>query len=138
MATILLVGDDQPLLEGLAQTLGAIGQQTRLAGSMAEAREHSDEAVPLMAVIQRDLAAGNTEALRIPLAPGGTLVVYRSDPEVPSEPLGAPLQRAVMADLALPLERHRLIALVHHVVERAKRTGRGPTQTPPEQQAQQP
>jgi hypothetical protein len=35
------------------------------------------------------------------------------------------LQRAVLADLALPLERNRLIALVQHVGERAKTTGRG-------------
>ncbi len=37
------------------------------------------------------------------------------------------LQRAVLADLTLPLERNRLVALVAHVEERAKATGRGRT-----------
>jgi hypothetical protein len=136
MATILLVGTDLPLLEGVAQTLGAMGHQTQLALTLTEAADlASGGSAPLLAVIQRDLAVGNTEALRIPLAPGGTLVLFRTDAEEPTATLGAPLQRAVMADLALPLERHRLIALVHHVVDRARRTGRGPSQTPPEEQA---
>ena len=136
MATILLIGNDLPLLEGVAQTLGAMGHQTHLALTIAEAAElASNGTAPLLAVIQRDLAIGNAEALRIPLAPGGTLVVFRTDADAPTAPLGAPLQRAVIADLALPLERHRLIALVHHVVDRARRTGRGPSHTPPEQQA---
>lgn len=134
MAMILLVGTDLPLLEGLAQTLAAIGHQTQLAQSLAEATELAAPSAPLMAVIQRDLATASAEVLRIPLAPGGTLLLYRPA-NTPATALGAPLQRAVIADLALPLERQRLIALVHSVVDRARRTGRGPTQTPPEQQA---
>jgi hypothetical protein len=37
-----------------------------------------------------------------------------------------------MADLALPLERNRLVALVQHVGERARLTGRGPDDHSPE------
>jgi hypothetical protein len=39
--------------------------------------------------------------------------------------LGPGLQRAVLADLTLPLERNRLVALVAHVRDRALTTGRG-------------
>jgi hypothetical protein len=45
-----------------------------------------------------------------------------------SMPLPAALQRNVLADLSLPLERKRFMALVQHVEERAQATGRG---TPP-------
>jgi hypothetical protein len=136
MAMILLIGTDLALLEGVAQSLGAIGHQTRLALTLAEGTDLAGSGIPpLLAVIQRDLVVGKTDALRIPLAPGGTIVIFRTDADTPTQALGAPIQRAVIADLALPLERHRLIALVHHVVDRARRTGRGPSHTPPEQQA---
>ena len=135
MATILLVGTDAPLLEGLSQTLAASGHRTHIALSLAEGAEFASSEPPLLAVVQRDLAANAAEMLRIPLAPGGTFVLFRLGPEAPTPALGTALQRAVIADLALPLERHRLIALVQSVAERAKRTGRGPTHTPPEDRA---
>ena len=135
MATILLVGTDSPLLEGLSQSLAASGHQTHIALSLAEASESARAAPPLVAVVQRDLAANVAEMLRIPLAAGGTFVLFRLGPDAPTPALGTALQRAVIADLALPLERHRLIALVQSVAERARHTGRGPTHTPPEDRA---
>ena len=39
--------------------------------------------------------------------------------------LSPTVQRVVLADLTLPLERNRLMALVQHVGERAKAAGRG-------------
>ena len=134
MATILLVGTDAPLLEGLSQTLAASGHRTHLALSLTDAAESARTSPPLLAVVQRDLAGNPAEMLRIPLAPGGTFVLFRLGPEAPTPPLGTALQRAVIADLALPLERQRLIALVGSLSERARRTGRGPTNTPPEDQ----
>jgi len=44
--------------------------------------------------------------------------------------LAPALQRALLADLALPLERNRLLALVQHVEERARATGRRSHDTP--------
>jgi hypothetical protein len=41
--------------------------------------------------------------------------------------LSPTVQRAVLADLTLPLERNRLVALVQHVGQRAQATGRGRT-----------
>ena len=134
MATILLVGSDAPLLEGLSQTLAASGHRSQLAQSLAEAAEAASAAPPLLAVVQRDFATNAAEMLRIPLAAGGTFVLFRLDLDAPMPALGTALQRAVIAELALPLERHRLIALVQSVAERARRSGRGPTHTPPEDQ----
>lgn len=134
MATILLVGPDAPLLEGLAQTLAAVGHRPVLASSIAEAIEHAAATPPIVAVVERGMAVAMGEGLRLPLAPGGTLVLYR--PGTPAEPpLSPSFQRAVLADISLPLERHRLIALVQSVVDRARVTGRDRHRTPPEHRA---
>ena len=131
MATILLVGTDVPLLEGLAQTLAAVGHNTQLASSLAEAMEAAAIEPPLVAVVDRALILPTGEALRVPLARGGAMVVYRPD-GANAAALPVSVQRAVLADLRLPLERHRLVALLQHVEGRARSTGRDRVQTPPE------
>ena len=131
MATILLVGTDVPLLEGLAQTLAAVGHNTRLAGTIAEAMEVASADPPLVAVIDRTLILSTGDPLRIPLARGGALMVYRPD-GASAGPLPVTLQRAALADLKLPLERHRLVTLLQHVEARARTTGRDCLPTPPE------
>ena len=131
MATILLVGTDVPLLEGLAQTLAAVGHNTRLASTLAEAMEVASAEPPLVAVIERSLIQPVGDPLRLPLARGGTIVVYRPDGAT-AGPLPVALQRAALADLKLPLERHRLVTLLQHVEARARTTGRDRSTTPPE------
>jgi hypothetical protein len=128
MAAVLLIGSDVALLEGIAQTLAGAGHRTRLAETATEAEEHAPPTPPLVTVVER---AAAEDALPLPLAPGGALILYRGTDE-PASPLSAAVQRAVLADLALPLERHRLLALVAYVEERAARTGRSRDQTPPE------
>lgn len=124
MTQILLVGTDLPLLEGLAQSLAAAGHSPVVATSMAEAREGAGRSRPLIAVVSRAIAAdAPAELLAIPLAPGGALVLYRSIGSLVAS-LPANAQRNVLADLTLPLERNRLLALVQHVEERARATGR--------------
>ena len=129
MTQILLVGTDEPLLEGLAQSLAALGHTPRTAHSLAEARELAAVTPPMVVVVDRALATGAmADALGIPLASGGALLLYRT---VGSLNLTLPhaVQRQVLANLTLPLERNRLAALVQHVRDRARATGRG---TPPE------
>jgi hypothetical protein len=124
MTRILLVGAEQALLEGLAQTFGALGLSPWVAASLGEAREIAVHNLPLVAVVSRTLAAeASADTLGIPLAPGGTFVLYRS---ANHDPVSLPpaLQRAVLADLSLPLERNRLVALVQRVQDRAIATGR--------------
>ncbi len=124
MTRILLVGSEQPMLEGLAQTFGALGLTPAVAHSLSEARELAVLGLPLVAVISRTFAAEATaDTLGIPLAPGGALVLYRA---ANHDPVALPpaLQRAVLADLSLPLERNRLVALVQRVGDRAIATGR--------------
>ncbi|HKO14929.1 MAG TPA: hypothetical protein VJU87_01765 [Gemmatimonadaceae bacterium] len=123
-AMIVLVGADAALLEGLSQSLGARGYRARVTADLREARELAAERAPLIALVDRELAARSpSSALAMPLAPGGAIVLYHHS-GVDSTTLVPAMQRTVMADLALPLERHRLVALVQHVEERARAAGR--------------
>jgi DNA-binding NtrC family response regulator len=132
---VLLVGEDAALLEGLSQSFAALGYTPAVTMSLHDARESALATPPLLAVVDGVLASeASADALAIALAPGGALVLYHGT--VDSRPAVPPtLQRSVMADLTLPLERNRLIALAHHVQERVRATGRGKRSTPPEQQA---
>jgi DNA-binding NtrC family response regulator len=134
-ARVFLVGEDGALLEGLAQLFAALGYQTQVATTLSEARDASAAAAPMLAVIDRQLAAdAGADALAIRLAPGGALVLYHTTAGA-RPTIATAVQRAVMADLTLPLERARLIALAHHVQDRLRVTGRGKRNTPPEQEA---
>jgi DNA-binding NtrC family response regulator len=132
MTYVLLVGGDVALLEGLAQSLATLGHTPRVARDLAEARQIAGANPPLVLVADRALASSaGAELLSTPLAPGGARLLYRTA-SVPLAPLLPALQRAVLADLTLPLERHRLAALVQSVSERARLSGRAPRHTPPE------
>ena len=138
MASILVLGTDETLLEGLAQTLVAAGHQPVLAASVSEAMQLAARSRPLVAVVERGLATAASEALRVPLLAGGALILFHPADAASTAPPAAPpaaLQRLMLADLTLPLERHRLVALVQRVEERARATGRWRRQTPPEQRA---
>ena len=132
---VLLVGADVALLEGLSQTFAAQGYGTRVVESLHEAREAAVLHPPLLVIVESEMAvtAGN-EALAIQPVPGGALILYhaRADERFPLPP---GLQRAVLAELTLPLERNRLLALAQHVSDRAIATGRTGRRTPPEQRA---
>ena len=128
---ILLVGGDAALLEGVVQTLAARGYATTVSSSLQDAAECCGGNPPLVAVIDRGLAAeAPALVLGIPLVRGGALVVFHQ--KVQEAAMLAPaVQRALLADLALPLERNRLLALVQHVEERARVTGRRSHDTTP-------
>lgn len=132
MTYVLLVGGDVALLEGLSQSLATLGHTPRVARDLAEARQVAAVNAPLVLVADRALASSSgAELLGTPLAAGGARILYRLG-SVPMSPLLPALQRAVLADLTLPLERHRLAALVQSVAERARLAGRSSKHTPPE------
>jgi len=135
MTDVLLVGADAALLEGLSQSFAALGYTTRVATTLHDAREAAAGSAPVLAVVERTLAGeSSAETLAIKLLPGGAMVLYHG-PNDSLPALPATLQRTVMADLTLPLERKRLLALAQHVQERIRTTGRANRTTPPEQQA---
>jgi len=130
---VLLVGEDAALLEGLSQSFAALGYVPHVVPTLHEAREFALTTAPLLAVVDGELAAeSGADALAIPLSPGGALVLYHNKVDDRAT-ISPTLQRAVLAELTLPLERNRLIALAQHVQERVRATGRGKRTTPPEQ-----
>ena len=130
MTHVMLVGADVALLEGLAQSLAGLGHRPSVCASLVDAREACSTRPPLLLVVDRALASSaGAELLHLPIAAGGARILYRLA-STPPLPLLPALQRAVLADLTLPLERHRLAALCQSVGERARTTGKAPRDTP--------
>ncbi len=129
MASILLIGRDDALLEGLAQMLAHAGHAPHTAPTTLEAVEIAAAEHPLVAIVDRDEAVAHPEVARLPLESGGALLVYHGGAST-AVSLPPSLQRFVMAELTLPLERHRLITLVQRVEERLRATGRGEDRSP--------
>lgn len=132
--SLLLVGSDAALLEGLSQFLSALGYTTSATESVREARDIATRRPPLIALLEAEIVTSRAEVLGIPLAPGGAVVLYNAAPDHQAAVLPATLQRVVLANISLPLERHRLVALVQYAAQRVLATGRR-RDTPPEQNA---
>lgn len=134
---ILLAGGNVALLEGLAQALNHTGHRVAVAHSVEEAEELRAGHAPLLTVVERDLVASSEAGqalLRSSMAGGTAVVTYRGAGDT-SRALAAGLARHVLADLVLPLERNRLLALAEHLASRARAVGRSSDVTPPEPSA---
>jgi len=126
---ILLAGGNTALLEGLAQALANTGHRVMVADSRGEAEDAQTRQPPILTVAERGFVSDdNSERslLRGTLAGGGALVTYREAGDT-SRALPAAIARHVLADLVLPLERNRLVALAEHLATRAKAVGRTPS-----------
>ena len=120
-----MVGSDPALLEGVSQALGGAGHQVTVAHDASDAMEALHGLRPLVAIVNRDHLVNGLTSSAIPLAKGGALVTYRtSDDE--QRNASFPARRAPLAELQLPLERLRLLALVKVVEDRAKTCGHTP------------
>jgi hypothetical protein len=131
---ILLAGGNTALLEGLAQALANTGRRVVVAHSLDEAEELQAHQPPILTVAERGLlsdADPGRNFLRATMAGGGALITYREAGDT-SRALPALLARHVLADLVLPLERNRLVALADHLASRAREVGRPADRTLPE------
>ena len=134
---IILAGVNTALLEGLAQALSANGQRVVVADSIEEAGELQSRQPAILTVTERNLVSDSEAArsfLRDTLAGGGAIVTYREAGDT-SRALPALLARHVLADLVLPLERNRLVALAEHLATRARVKGRPSDVTLPDSSA---
>jgi DNA-binding NtrC family response regulator len=129
VAKVILVGADLALLEGLAQTLVGFGHEVSFANTVAEAAGSLSEDLPALAVVSSQALEDGGAGMTLPLTPGGALIVYGTShtdrPFLPTK-----LQRATLAHLVLPLERHRLVALVQSFDNRSRTTGRSIREEP--------
>ncbi len=124
MALILVIGSDPALLEGVSQALGGAGHQVTVAHDVREAMENLHGLHPLVALVNRDHLVDGLTGFAVPVAKGGALMTYRTSDDEPRT--SYPARRAPLAELQLPLERKRLLALVKFVEDRAKTCGRAP------------
>jgi len=134
MSAVVLIGSDHALLEGLAQTLAAAGYRVALADSIQDAGAMTAADPPLVVIMDRATALRSPRDVglhSIGFAPSASIVLYHSADDAPLV-LPPVLQRLTLADLTLPLERQRLVALVQSVTARARSRGRGETPGPPE------
>jgi hypothetical protein len=123
VAKVILVGADTALLEGLAQTLLGLDHNVLFATTVEEAGAVANDNMPALTVISCDALEEAGAGAALPLTLGSALIVYGSthdeQPFLPTR-----LQRATLAHLVLPLERHRLVALIQSFESRSRTTGR--------------
>jgi DNA-binding NtrC family response regulator len=130
MTTTLVIGSDESTIEGIAQALAAAGHRVHVTRSIAEAAAVLAEIHPVAVLVERTYAT-DAEFQRLRLSHGSALILYRADAR-PAPALGVELQRQTLADLVLPWERQRLLAIVQRLTERAVAAGRTRRDTPPE------
>ena len=123
MALLLIVGTDTALIEGISQTLTGANHELMFARGLAEAIEAVGDLRPLVVLVERSAIDEIRSTLRIPQAEGGAILVFHPEDTV-APPLPHRVQRATLAELELPLERQRLLALVRYVEKRAFTVGR--------------
>jgi hypothetical protein len=122
MTSLLIVGTDSALIEGIAQTLTARDHQLFFARSLADALDAVGDARPLVILVERSAIDEIRMTLRVPLAPRGAFLVFHAEDTRPA-PLPHRVQRATLAELELPLETQRLLALIRYVENRAHTLG---------------
>jgi len=123
VALIVVVGPDAALLEGVSQTLVAAGHRAVVASDVTEAIDSLGGERPLMVVIDCASLVTSGVAFRSSLAHGGAVIAFHCD-DVESERLPFEIKRAALAELRLPLERQRLLALARSVEARAHAAGK--------------
>ena len=123
MALLLIVGTDTALIEGISQTLTAANHQTFFARSLADALDSVGDLRPIVVLVERSAIDEIRMTLRVPLADGGAFVVFHREDAV-APPMPNRVQRATLAELELPLEGPRLLALIRYVENRAQIVGR--------------
>ena len=123
MAMLLIVGTDTALIEGTSQTLTAAGHQLFFSQSLADALDSVGDLRPIVVLVERSAIDEIRMTLRVPLAEGGAFLVFHAE-DAPAVPMPPRVQRATLAELELPLEAKRLLALVRYVETRAQIVGR--------------
>ena len=123
MAKVILVGADTALLEGLAQTLLGLDHDVLFATTVGEVAGIVSDGMPTLTVVSSTALEDAGFGATLPLTLGNALIVYGSSHD--DQPfLPTRLQRATLAHLVLPLERHRLVALIQSFESRSRTTGR--------------
>ena len=122
MASILVVGPDTALIEGVAQTLIGAGNHVAVSRDIPEALESLRGSRPLLALVECEELQSRGSMLQNVVSQGGAVLAFHCDDD--DSRLPHKVKRSTLAELKLPLERQRLLALVKYVENRARATGR--------------
>jgi hypothetical protein len=123
VAKVILVGADTALLEGLAQSLLGLEHDVLFATTVEEVAGLASDNMPALTIVSSAALEDAGFGATLPLTLGSALIVYGSSHD--ERPFLPPrLQRATLAHLVLPLERHRLVALIQSFESRSRTTGR--------------
>ncbi len=129
MANVVLLGSDPAVLKSLAQSLADSGHRIFLANDTADILAIARAAGTTVLVTERSLLLAPEVAERLPARLGAdALIAFHSgilrdddcSPAIPQR-----LHRLVLADLCLPQEMMRLLALIGAVEHLAERADRG-------------
>lgn len=120
---VLIVGGDPAVQEGVLQSVRASGLGAEGCADLPCAREAISDGPPVALVVHESLAGAIAELERRAHAPGGAVIVFHDSSEEQPRSTQS-FSRSVIAELVLPLERARLVALLTHIVVRARATGR--------------
>jgi hypothetical protein len=123
VTTILVAGPNDALLEGVVQTLVGAGHRVVSGPTIPEAIDSLGELKPLVGLVDCDELMARPGQLQPLLAHGGALLAFQCDDD-DAHFLPFSVKRTTLAQLRLPLERQRLLALVKFVESRAHAAGR--------------
>lgn len=122
MASILVVGPDASLIEGIAQTLVGAGHQVVISRDIPEALDALRGSHPFLALVDCEELQSRGAMLQAIVAHGGAVLAFHCDEDDSRLPYS--IKRNTLAELKLPLERQRLLALVKYLENRARAAGR--------------
>ncbi|HLV26502.1 MAG TPA: hypothetical protein VKZ41_09320 [Gemmatimonadales bacterium] len=120
---MLAIGGHETVLEGIVQTLVASGFRVSHVAHAQDAVAVAEEDAPLIMLVDSGLGGDLPALMTLPRLNKGAIVLWRSTAE-PATRLSPPVQRAVLAELELPLERARLLVLCRYVLGRHLEAGR--------------
>jgi hypothetical protein len=120
---VLIVGGDPAVQEGVLQSIRAAGLSAEVCPDLSCARDSLEEVSPLALVVHETLASAVSELRHSAPSASSAVILFR-DGTGTRTPFTQSFGRSVIAELTLPLERARLVALLTHIVMRARQTGR--------------
>jgi hypothetical protein len=123
----LVLGASDALVEAIAQILSSADVRVRVARTLDDAEMLASHERPFLILVDRAWAseAYGPRLGEIVSSSGAALIVYHAhDDAKPIVAVSRALARLTLADLELPLERHRLLALASYVQARARESGR--------------
>jgi hypothetical protein len=123
----LVLGASDALVEGIVQVMAGADVRVRVARTLDDVELFASHERPFLILVDRAWASEEygSRLSDVVSTSGAALIVYHTHEDTkPIVAVSRALARLTLADLELPLERHRLLALTSYVQARARESGR--------------